>query len=225
MLSGQARFQTQKDRIRKHLLKYTRKAFQMLPQIDKPRILDIGCGSGVPTMELAKLSNGEIVGLDTNQDLLDILRRKIEKTGASDRVGVVQCSILEMKFSPESFDIIWSEGSIFIIGFEKGLREWKRFLKPNGFMVIHDEKGNIEEKLGQVSNSGYALLDHFLLSEDIWWAEYFSPLEKLIDEARIKYPDDPKVLEEANSAQWEMDMFKKKPERNSSAFFVMRKNL
>jgi ribosomal protein L11 methylase PrmA len=52
-----------RDRFRRRLFKYTRKAFQLLPELDKPCILDVGCGSGVPTIELAKLSNGEVVGL------------------------------------------------------------------------------------------------------------------------------------------------------------------
>ena len=63
-MTGDERFQQQKDQIRESLLKYTRKAFGMLPQMDRPRILDIGCGSGIPTMELAKLSQGEITGID-----------------------------------------------------------------------------------------------------------------------------------------------------------------
>ena len=45
----------------------------MLPIIDKPRILDIGCGYGVPTLELARLSDGEITAIDTDQFLLDRL--------------------------------------------------------------------------------------------------------------------------------------------------------
>ena len=224
MLSREARFQIKKDRIRKRLLKYTRKAFRMLPQLDKPRILDVGCGSGIPTMELARLSQGEVIGIDIDQPALDKLTSKIREVGLTDRVQAINCSILEMDFPDESFDIIWSEGSIFVIGFERGLREWKRFLKPNGFLVAHDEKGNIEEKLEQISSCGYELLGHFTMSEDMWWTEYFAPLEKLIGEARKKYPDDPKVFEEANSAQWEIDMFKKNPERNSSVFFIMRKN-
>ena len=51
------------DHYRKNFLKYTKKAFQMLPKLDRPRILDIGCGSGVQTIELAKLSKGEIIGI------------------------------------------------------------------------------------------------------------------------------------------------------------------
>ena len=209
--------------VRRRLLKYTRKAFQLLPQTDKPRILDIGCGSGVPTMELARLSNGQVTGLDINQPPLDRLARKIKKARISDRVKTLKCSILDMEFPDESFDIIWAEGSIHVIGFERGLREWKRFLKPNGFLAIHDEKGNMPEKIAQISSCGYELLDYFTLDKEIWWTEYFAPLEKLIDDAQIKYADDPKALAEVDNSQWEIDMFKKNPELNSSAFFVMKR--
>lgn len=70
-----------RDHLRERLLKYTRKAFQLLPELDKPRILDVGCGSGVPTIALAKLGKGEVVGLDMDQTLLDELNRKIEREG------------------------------------------------------------------------------------------------------------------------------------------------
>ena len=224
MLSGEARFQIKKEQIRKRLLKYTRKAFRMLPKLDKPRILDLGCGSGVPTMELARLSNGEIIGLDIDDALLDVLRSKIEKAGVSDRVKAIKCSIFDMEFPDNSFDIIWAEGSISVVGFERGLREWKRFLKPEGFMVIHDEKGNIEGKLKQISSCGYELLGYFILNEDVWWDEYCIPLEKLIVETRTRYADDPKVMEELQNAQREIDIFKKNPKLNSSVLFVMKSN-
>ena len=217
-------FQAKKELVRERLNKYTRKAFHMLPILDKPRILDVGCGSGVPTMELARLSNGTIVGFDINQSLLNLFVKKITKLGVSDRVKAIKCSIFDMEFPDESFDIIWAEGSISVIGFKKGLQEWKRFLKPNGFIVFHDEKGNIEEKLKQISICGYELLDYFILNEDTWWAEYFAPLEKLICETRTKYADDPNVLEQLHNAQWEIDLFKKNPQLNSSAFFIMQKN-
>jgi len=137
----------------------------MLPELDKPRILDIGCGSGVPTMELARLGQGEVIGIDINEPALVKLNRKIKEAGFSNRVQTVNCSILDVVFPDESFDIIWSEGSIFVIGFERGIREWKCFLKPNGFMVIHDEKGNVEEKLKQISKCGYKLLGYEELNQ------------------------------------------------------------
>jgi len=224
LVVGEKRFQVRKDKIRKRLLKYTRKAFRMLPQMDKPRILDIGCGSGVPTLELARLSQGVVIGIDIDQPALDKFTRKIKEAGLSDRVQAVNCSIVDLDFAHESFDIIWSEGSIFVIGFERGLRKWKRFLKPDGFMVIHDEKGNVKEKLEQISSCGYELLGYFILSEGTWWTEYFAPLEKLIGESRTRYADDPNILEELQQAQGELDMFNKNPERNSSVCFVIKKN-
>lgn len=32
-------------------------------------------------------------------------------------------SMFEMDFEPESFDLIWSEGSIYIAGFQTGLKD------------------------------------------------------------------------------------------------------
>lgn len=212
-----------RDEIRKRLLKYTRKAYRILPQIDKPRILDIGCGSGIPTLELAKLGRGEVIGIDIDQPALDKFARKITETGLGKRVQALNRSMLDMDFPDESFDIIWSEGSLYVIGFERGLQEWKRLLRPRGFMVIHDEQGNVKEKMEQISNCGYELLGYFLLSQATWQAEYFAPLEKLITESKARYTDDPTVREELQQAQEELGMFKKYPERNSSGYFVIKK--
>ena len=222
-MTGHKRFQD-KDKIRKRLLKYTRKAFRMLPQIDRPRILDIGCGSGIPTLELARLSQGEVIGIDIDQPALDKLTKRIKEAGLTGRVQAINCSMLDMDFPDESFDIIWSEGSIYAIGFERGLREWKRFLKPGGFIIVHDEQGNVKGKFKQISNCGYDLLGYFILSKETWWAEYFAPLEKWIAESGTRYTDDPKILEELHQAQVELDMFNRNPERNSSVCFVMKKD-
>ena len=211
------------DDLREGLNKYTRKAFQMLPELDKARILDIGCGSGVPTIELARLTNGQIIGLDIDQSLLDKLKRKVEEAGFSNQVKTMRCSMLEMDFPDESFDVIWSEGSISRIGFEKGLKEWRRFLKPNGFLVVHDDIKNTTNKLKQIPGCNYKLLGYFSLPEDAWWIEYYGPLERRIQELRIKYIDDPEALKALDKKQNEIDMFKKNPKSYGSVFFIMQK--
>jgi len=86
------------DHFRKIFSKYTVETFRKLPKLEKPRILDIGCGSGVPTMELARLSNGEIIGIDIDQKLLDRLSRKIEQEGLTNRVKAIKCSLLDINF-------------------------------------------------------------------------------------------------------------------------------
>ncbi len=213
----------QKDLLRKRFNNYTKKAFRMLPKLDNPFILDIGCGTGVPTLELARLSKGQVVGLDISQPLLDELTKKIEDADLSDRVKAVKSSLFEMDFPDESFDIIWAEGSIAVIGFERGLKEWRRLLKPRGFLVVHDEIDNLTKKLKQIPRCRYELLGHFILSEDTWWREYYEPLEKRIPELRIKYIDDPEALVVLDKEQQEVDMFKRNPKRYGSVFFVMQK--
>ena len=225
--------------------KYTRRAFQMLPKTDNPRILDIGCGPGGPTLELARLSNGQVIGLDTHQPYLDRLQRKIDEEGLSDRVKAVNCSMFDMKFPAGSFDIIWGEGSIYIIGFERGLKEWRQLLKPNGFMVVHEvcwlrpdppqeiyeywkelypAIKTIPDYLDLIPSCGYKLIGHFTLPEDAWWIEYYGPLEERIQVLRGKYADNHQALLELDSEQKEIDMYKKYYEWYGSVFFVMQKN-
>jgi len=90
-------------------------------------------------------------------------------------------------------------------------------------MVIHDEEGSITQKLEQITGCGYDLFGYFTLTEDTWWAEYYAPLEKFIQKTRIKPGDDPKVIEELQNAQREIDMFKKHPKRCRSVYFVIKK--
>ena len=52
------------DAYRKNLLKYTGIAYALLPPMDKPLILDSGCGTGVPTIYLAQISKGNVIGVD-----------------------------------------------------------------------------------------------------------------------------------------------------------------
>jgi len=222
-VTEEAILEVDKDSVRKGLIKYTRKAFHMVPELDRPCILDVGCGSGVPTIELARLSNGQIIGLDIQQNLLDILRRKIEEAGLSDRVKTLNCSMFDMDFPDESFDIIWAEGSISRIGFETGLKQWRRFLKPNGFLVVHDEVGNITEKLQQISGCGYDLLGHFVLGEETWWNGYYAPLEKRIHKIRTKHADNPKAIAMLDAEQREIEMVKQNPGRYCSVYFVTKK--
>ena len=76
-MSREIEIENYAEQLRKTFLKYTRKAFETLPKLDEPRILDIGCGSGIPTLELAGLSNVEIIGIDIDQSALDELDKKI----------------------------------------------------------------------------------------------------------------------------------------------------
>ena len=211
------------DHFREVFNKYTIEAFQKLPKMEKPRILDIGCGSGVPTMELAKLSDGEIIGIDIDQELLDILSKKIEQEGLTNRVKAIKCSLLDIKFPDNSFDIIWAEGSITSLGVEKSLKKWNRLIKPEGFLVVHDERKHFFEKRSSVASCGYKLTEHFSLPEGAWWEEYYKPLEIRIKDLYNKYGNDPAALGVLNMHQTEIDIVKASPKSFQSVFCIMKK--
>ena len=245
LMAKETASQIHKDLLREGLCKYTRQAFHMLPEMDKPAILDVGCGSGVPTMELAGLGNGEIVALDVSRSLLDMLSTKIEKAGLSERVKIVCCSMLDMDFPDERFDIIWAEGSTFIVGFERALKDWRRFLKPNRFLVAHEMTWSrpetphevyncwkgvavsgiraVQEYLEQIAACGYDVVGYFTLPEDAWWVEYYGPLDRLIQKLRRKHINSPKALELLDREQQQIALAKKYHQWYSSAFFVMQK--
>jgi len=213
----------EKDRLRKSFLPYTRKAFRCLPGLDRPRILDIGCGSGIPTMELARLSDGEIVGLDIDRPMLARLERRIEQAGLAGRVKALFCSLCSLEFPEESFDVIWAEGSINVVGFERGLREWRPLLKANGFLVVHDDGEKLTQKLAQIYRCGYRLLSHFTISHRVWWHRYYAPLERQLGSLREACAGDPAALQELNADQRFIETFKQNPKRYGSAFFIMQK--
>ena len=117
----------------------TKKAFQKLTELpESPEILDIGCGVGRQTLELAKLTSGKITALDNHSPFIEILKRNVSQTGYSSRVKCVVGDMTSMDFADESFDLIWSEGSVFIMGFENALKSWKRLLRPKGYIVISE---------------------------------------------------------------------------------------
>jgi ubiquinone/menaquinone biosynthesis C-methylase UbiE len=212
-----------RDHFRQRLLKYTKKAFKLLPKLDKPHILDVGCGSGVPTIELVRLSKGEVVGIDIDQSLLDELNRKIEREGLSNRVETKKCSMFELDFPDESFEIIWVEGAIWAIGFEKGLKKWRRLLKPNGILVVHDLIKTVSNKLEKIPSFGYKLTNHFSLPENAWWTEYYRPLERRINELRMRYKNDPESLKILEKYQNEINLAKKNSKHYGSGFYIMQK--
>jgi ubiquinone/menaquinone biosynthesis C-methylase UbiE len=210
------------DGIRRNFLKYTREAYSLLPKRDKPKILDIGCGTGIPTIELAKISGGDIVAIDIDQDALDVLSKRVVSLGLTDQIKVLNRSLLDIRFSIERFDIIWAEGVIQFIGFEKALQKWYELLKINGNLVIHDDLGGMENNLKIIPKCGYELIKNIKLPDNAWWIDYYEPLEKRIKELDDKYQNDPTYLKTVKPFQNEIDNYKANPELFRSIFYILK---
>ncbi len=211
------------EQIRTVFLKYTRKAYQQLPHIKEPQILDIGCGSGVPAIQLAKLSEGKTIGIDIDQACIDEFNKKIKQEGLANRVKAIKLSFSEMKFPNEPFDIIWSEGVIGELHFEDELKNWRRLLKQNGYLIIHYQISAVNESLSRTPSFGYALVDTILLPPGVWWTEFYKPIEEKMCFLLQKYQSDPDASKLLKILQSEIAMVKKSPYDFDTAFFIMKK--
>jgi len=222
----------------------TRKALHLVGNLsEKPSILDIGCGPGRQTVVLAKETGGAIVALDTHQPFLDDVLKHAKNKNVSEHITTVNQSMDDMKFDKQSFDLIWSEGAIYIIGFEKGLKKWRKFLKPGGYLVASDITWLIDNPQGEIKKywddnypdimgqkehvdiiekSGYTLIDKFVLPESAWMDNYYTPIEKKIPALRKKYEGDKKANEFLDASQEEIDIFRKYSATYGYVFYIMR---
>jgi len=102
------------------------------------KVADIGCGSGAQTIALAQNIEGHITAIDLFPEFLDKLNSKSKELGLQNRITTLEKSMVDLPFAYEEFDIIWSEGAIYIIGFEAGIKKWKEYLKSGGYLAISE---------------------------------------------------------------------------------------
>jgi cyclopropane fatty-acyl-phospholipid synthase-like methyltransferase len=221
----------------------TLKALRLMDLPAHPHILDVGCGPGMQTIELANHMDGSIIAVDTHKPFLDRLQERVNRAGLADRVKVRNESMFDLKFEKGSFDVIWSEGAIYIIGFEKGLREFKPLLKQGGYAAVteiswlkpappaeikffwdknYPAMNTLEENLAALANAGYRELGHFVLPDSCWWDDYYHPLEKRIEMLSKKYADNTEALDMLNEERREIELFSKYSDQYGYVFYVMQ---
>ena len=222
----------------------TRKAYSFLRDLPpNPLILDIGCGPGMQTIELAKISNGNIIAIDNHQPFLDELNKRAKKEGLNNKIKIINKSMFALDFNQNKFDIMWSEGAVYIYGFQRALKDWKIYLKKKGYFVVTEAswiKSNppdeikefwedcypdiktIKENKERIQNAGYDLIASFILPEKSWWENYYVPMEKRVLELRKKYKGNKDIEEQLDEEIKEIDMYKKYSDYYGYVFYIMK---
>lgn len=163
-----------------------------------PRVLDIGCGPGRASLFLAEALGANVTAVDTHEPFLDELRGEAERCGLSSRVNAAALSMTELPFANGAFDLIWAEGSAYIMGFDAALREWKRLLAPGGTLVITECEWShahpsaearefwaeayplrtTAENVAAADDAGYTVDATYRLPDHDWFDEYYTPLDQ-----------------------------------------------
>jgi SAM-dependent methyltransferase len=226
----------------------TKKAFDIalsaLGRRDGLRILDLGCGSGAQTISLAKLVDGNIVAVDSHQPFLDELRRRADSAGVSGKIRALNADMKDLQMDAESYDLIWAEGSIFIIGFRDGLAAFRPLLTGDGVLAASELQwlkpdppqecrdliageyppiNDLAANLKAIDDCGYNICGHFALPESSWLDIYYAPLEKRLPGMRDKYAADAERLEFIAKIQKEIDIYRKYSDYYGYEFFIMRR--
>lgn len=180
--------------------KDTLRALDLIDLAEKSevKLADIGCGSGGQTMTLAQNFNGLITAVDLFPEFLVELEEKSHKLGFKNRINTLKSSMDNLPFEPGEFDIIWSEGAIYNMGFAKGIQYWKKFLREGGYLALSEitwttnsrpkeiesfwtseypEIDTASNKIGALENNGFSLVGYFTLSQESWIDNYYKPLE------------------------------------------------
>lgn len=222
----------------------TQHAFSFLNELPAtPHILDIGCGPGRQTLDLSRLTNGTIVAVDNHLPFLDKLRHEASETGNAVKIKTLQCDMGNLQFDEELFDVVWSEGAIYNIGFETGLRKWKPLLKTGGYLVVSEltwlQSGapdnlrkfwreeypamkDTARNLMLIQHAGYHLIAHFTIAESAWWA-YYRPIEKRLLLLRKKYQAMPNALAVVEREQQGIDMYRTYADYFGYVFYICQR--
>lgn len=207
-----------KDDCRQRLIKHLANACAKLPGFNNFNILDIGCGSGVPTLWLSGNFSGNITALDADSNAIDYLQEKINERKLQNRIRTICSTFDEFKSETGCYDFILTEGFLNVVGFEVGFEKINNLLCKNGIIVIHDEYKDHSSKLEFFDKNKFKIIDILILNEDIWWNDYYKQLESEINEI-----SDKEIIKMFKSDIEEIKLFKSKPTLFQSIYYIAMK--
>jgi len=223
----------------------TKKAFASLPALpDRPNILDVGCGTGAQTRDIARMTRGDLIAVDNHGPFLAAIREWASRDGLGERGCTLRASMDALPFRNEAFDVIWSEGAIDIMGFAKGLAAWKPLCRKGGYLVVSDltlfqrdppaelpdfmKAYNVtlrteEEKAGEIRDTGLLLLSTFRLDEAGWLEHFYDPMAERIAALRAAVGSSPERAAVLDSLEREGGMYRKFRKWYGYTFYVMQR--
>jgi ubiquinone/menaquinone biosynthesis C-methylase UbiE len=208
------------------------------------KVADIGCGTGAGSLYLAKTLNAQIIAVDVIKDFLDELSHRARQAGVEEKISTLTCGMDELSFADDELDIIWSEGSIYNIGFEKGISQWQRFLKSGGLLVVSEmtwttefrptelqdywtaqypEIDTASAKIKVLENHGYSPLGHFILPESCWLKEYYEPMEDRFEDFLLRNEHTQEAMIIVDAERKEIEMYRQFKEYYGYGVYIGKK--
>ena len=183
------------------------------------------------------------MALDFLPEMIARVEANAEEAGVADRLETVIQDMQAMTFPPSSFDMVWSEGAIYNMGFENGLRKIRELIKPGGYVAVSEavwlkldpptavidfwheypEIDTVAAKLEVCKRCGYEVLGYFVFPASGWTEQYYDPMQQRIAEKAKEWSGIPEAEAVLNEAKNEIAIFRQNSDYYSYAFFVLRR--
>lgn len=208
------------------------------------KIADIGCGTGAQTITIAQNIEAQITAVDLFPEFLEKLKLNSEELGLKDKIITLEMSMENLTFNDEEFDIIWSEGAIYNMGFETGIKQWKKYLKPHGYIAVSEitwitnsRPKEIEEywnneypeidkasnKIKILEDNGYTPVGYFVLPKECWLDNYYNPIESRFNKFLSKHKNCEFAQKLVETEKEEIRKYKMYQDYFSYGFYIAQK--
>lgn len=223
----------------------TLKALSFIEGLTKDsQIADIGCGTGGQTMVLAKNAPGKFTGVDFLPEFINQFNQNTQKKNLQNKVKGIVGGMKNLAFQEETFDLIWSEGAIYSIGFERGLTEWRKFLKLGGYIAVtentwfteeqpteikdfwqkaYPEIDTISNKVAQMQKSGFLPIATFIVPQTCWDHYYYVQQPEMLSSFLKKYNNNKTVEKFVASQRYEVELYDKYKAHYGYVFYIGKK--
>ena len=206
------------------------------------RVLDLGAGHGRTTVALARaLPNARITAVEIHAPFAERIARRARDTGVADRVRAECGDMAKIDVAAGSIDLIWAEGSIYVVGMERAFALWRSWLGPGGCVVFSDcvwwtgdpsegarafwaieypDMASEAAIRSRAEAAGYRVVSSFRMSREAHDA-YYVPLEARV--AELAGCADTEVWNVLEGIRKEIDVVRRFPDEAGYTFFVLRR--
>jgi len=222
----------------------TREALRRLPPLPPaPRVVDLGCGAGRQTLVLAEALRSKVLAVDLHQPFLDQLSASAQARGLAHLIET-RCADFgalgaQPDLAPSSVDLLWSEGAIYLLGFEAGLSLWRPLLAPGGLVVVSEccwltdapegelaafwreaypDMGTVERNVARAESAGFEPLDWWPLPAAAWWDDFYTPLIGRLAALEA----DPALAAPIAETRREIELFRRYGDSYGYVFYLLR---
>lgn len=222
----------------------TSRALELCPPLPPaPRVLDLGCGVGAQTLDLAALTGGTVTAVDAYAPFIERLRHRAADAGVDARVEGRVADMNTLDPPQTAYDLVWSEGALYNLGLSRALEVCAAQLGPGGVLAFTDAvwrsedppaevraafadyatMGRPDDVLAVLEERGWSVAGHFHLPDAAWWTDFYTPMEARITALREREATDAEALAALDTLAAESQMRREHASHYGYTFFVATK--